>query len=281
MNCRAVFAAAALVAVAGCTSLAAPAPSVATNSGTNTNSGTTSATSDSPATTGTSTTVAEITEPPTSTDPPIEPVGTQPADTETVGTRPGALDALAVLATITVENEHRGGYQRSLFHHWIDADGNGCDTRAEVLLRDTQTPPQVDPFGCHVQAGEWFSRYDDVTVTDPADIQIDHVVALKETWDSGAWAWTPERREAFANDLSDPRTLVAVTGASNGSKGDRDPSNWLPAASADLCPYLSDWISIKARWGLTMDSSEFGRIRNQITDNCPGLTVAGWTPAPV
>ena len=149
-----------------------------------------------------------------------------------------------------------------------------------MLLRDTQTPPQVDPFGCHVQAGEWFSRYDDVTATDPAEIEIDHVVALKETWDSGAWAWTPERREAFANDLSDPRTLAAVTGASNGSKGDRDPSNWLPPASADLCSYLSDWISIKARWGLTMDSSEFGRIRNQITDNCPGLAVAPWPAAP-
>lgn len=273
MNCRAVFAAAALVAVSGCTSLATSVPPVGTTAASTTSVDTTSTSS---------TTVAETTEPPTSADPPIEPVDTQPADTQpgAAGTQPGALDALAVLTTITVENEHRGGYKRSLFHHWIDADGNGCNTRAEVLLRDTQTPPQVDPFGCHVQAGEWFSRYDDVTATDPAEIEIDHVVALKETWDSGAWAWTPERREAFANDLSDPRTLAAVTGASNGSKGDRDPSNWLPPASADLCSYLSDWISIKARWGLTMDSSEFGRIRNQITDNCPGLAVAPWPPAP-
>ena len=64
-------------------------------------------------------------------------------------------------------------------------------------------------------------------------MQIDHVVALNEAWDSGAWAWGPDRLTAYGNDLDDPRSLRAVTGAVNNDKGDKDPSNWLPPDPAD------------------------------------------------
>jgi hypothetical protein len=56
------------------------------------------------------------------------------------------------------------------------------------------SPAQVDPFGCAVVAGDWFSPYDGLTWFDPAELQIDHVVLLKEAWDSGAWNWSNERR---------------------------------------------------------------------------------------
>jgi hypothetical protein len=80
------------------------------------------------------------------------PTSTQIATTSTT---PGSLTALDVLALITVENERQDGYDRNLFHEGLDADGDGCATRAEVLIRDTLGLPQVDPFGCHVVAGEW------------------------------------------------------------------------------------------------------------------------------
>jgi hypothetical protein len=86
----------------------------------------------------------------------------------TTSTAPDSLTALDVLTFITVENERQSGYDRNLFHEGLDADGDGCATRAEVLIRDTLALPQVDPFGCHVVAGEWLSVYDGVTVTDPA-----------------------------------------------------------------------------------------------------------------
>lgn len=202
------------------------------------------------------------------------------AVTEPPTTVPGSVLALDVLALIAVTNEDRTSYERDRFGYPADRDGDGCNTRAEVLQRDSLTPAQVDPFGCQVTAGDWYSSYDGAAYTDPADVQIDHVVALSEAWDSGAWAWGPERLTAYGNDLDDPRSLRAVTGALNTDKGDKDPSNWLPPDPAAVCGYLADWVAIKARWGLTMDQSEAGRIRNVLTDQCPGQLIAPWPEAP-
>src|SRR6476660_4649868 len=83
--------------------------------------------------------------------------------------------------------------------------------------------------------GQWYSAYDGMTTTNPADLEIDHVVALKEAWDSGAFAWDAARQAAYGNDLTDRRTLIAVAASSNQSKGDSDPSNWLPPLVSDQC----------------------------------------------
>ena len=80
------------------------------------------------------------------------------------------------------------------------------------------------------------------------------------------------------NDLTDPRTLIAVTANANQSKGDSDPSNWLPPLASDQCPYVGTWIAIKARWGLSMDQSEYGRIRNMLESQCRGLAVTEFPP---
>jgi hypothetical protein len=200
---------------------------------------------------------------------------------ETAPLRFVANDAKTVLSTIKVENEYKTGYRRSLFTHWSDLDGNGCDTREEVLKRDSTSRPQVDPYRCYVVAGDWYSVYDGAKLNDRGDVDIDHVVALKEAWDSGAWAWSESQRKAYANDLTDRRTLVAVRDRVNASKSDKDPSNWMPPLRSYWCPYLGDWISVKARWGLSMDQSEFGRIKNLLNSDCSGLTIAGWSAAPV
>ena len=200
---------------------------------------------------------------------------------ETVPQRFVANDAKTILSTIKVENEYKTGYRRSLFTHWSDLDGNGCDTREEVLKRDSTSRPQVDPYRCYVVAGDWYSVYDGAKLNDRGDVDIDHVVALKEAWDSGAWAWSDSQRKAYANDLTDSRTLIAVRDRINASKSDKDPSNWMPPLRSYWCSYLGDWISVKARWGLSMDQSEFGRVKNLLNSDCSGLTVAGWSAAPV
>jgi hypothetical protein len=187
--------------------------------------------------------------------------------------------ALTILQTIVVEREHGAGYDRDLFAVWLDLDGDGCDTRQEVLMLESLSPAQVDRNGCSVIAGDWVSLYDGLTATDPSTLDIDHVVPLKEAWDSGAWSWSPERRIAYGNDVSDPRTLAAVSAESNRSKGDADPSNWLPP-TGDRCQYLATWVAIKARWTLSMDPSEFGRIRNLLSAECVGTVVVPWPPAP-
>jgi hypothetical protein len=189
--------------------------------------------------------------------------------------------ALDVLASIPVQREQPDGYDRDRFRYGDTVDAYGCRTRARVLMRDSLTPAQVDAGGCAVVAGDWFSRYDGVTWSDPAEVEIDHVVALKEAWDSGAWQWDDARLTAFGNDVEDVRSLVVVTGAENTSKGEKDPSNWIPPNAGAVCTYVADWTAIKARWGLSMDESEFGRIRNLLTDRCPGQTIAPWVPVAV
>jgi hypothetical protein len=119
-----------------------------------------------------------------------------------------------------------------------------------------------------------------VTSTNVQDLEIDHVVALKEAWDSGAFAWADARLVAFGNDLNDDRTLVAVTSVANQQKADRDPSNWLPPLAPAQCPFIGNWLAIKARWGLTMDLSEHGRIRTLLLGPCAGLSIAPYQPPP-
>jgi hypothetical protein len=184
------------------------------------------------------------------------------------------------LAFIPVVNEHPDGYDRDSFGYPADPDGDGCNTRAEVLIRESLSPAQVDPGGCTVVAGDWYSPYDDRTWSDPAELEIDHVVALKEAHDSGAWAWAPERRAALSNDLEDARSLRPVTAPVNQAKGNADPSNWLPPNEAYHCTYVADWVAIKARWGLSMDQSEHGRIRRLLTNRCPDQLVAPWPETP-
>ena len=187
--------------------------------------------------------------------PSAEPTsGATPEPTPT-RTAAGSETLSALVASLTVADERRAGYERDLFRLWIDADGNGCDTRKEVLLAEAVRPPEVGS-GCRLTGGQWTSHYDGVVVTDASKLDIDHLVPLAEAWDSGAWAWTADRREAFANDLSVPWALIAVTAGSNRSKGDRDPADWMPPLASATCTYVVDWVAVKVRWGLTVDPRE-------------------------
>jgi len=71
------------------------------------------------------------------------------------------------------------GYVREAFKHWVDADGDGCDTRKEVLIEESLIPATQEA-GCSVSAGEWFSPYDATTFVAPGGLDIDHVVPLAE-----------------------------------------------------------------------------------------------------
>ncbi|GAA4217398.1 HNH endonuclease family protein [Actinocatenispora rupis] len=174
------------------------------------------------------------------------------ADKPQPGT-PGAAQARKDLAALTVAEPHSmAGYSREKFPHWID-QGDHCDTREAVLKRDGKGV-EVDS-SCHATAGTWTSRYDGVTVTDGGKLDIDHVVPLANAWRTGAWQWTTDQRERFANDLKDPQ-LVAVSAKSNRSKGDQDPSTWKPPSQSYWCEYASDWIAVKYRWKLHVTSAE-------------------------
>jgi Protein of unknown function (DUF1524) len=207
----------------------------------------------------------------------------KPGDTAPVTTAPGPTTTTimvpstrapapvqspaALLDQFTVAPEsNTGTYRRDLFGgDWVDADNDGCDTRAEVLVAESTTPAQVDPIGCTVLAGDWISLYDGYETSDPNELEIDHVVALAEAWRSGAAGWDPQRRIAYANDLDEPLALVAVTAATNQAKSDRDPSSWQPPSDVAWCDFATAWITVKVRWGLTADQAEVDALRNMLT----------------
>ena len=188
----------------------------------------------------------------------------------------GSTAALTVLGTIRIARETPAGYQRTKFRHWVDADGDGCNTREEVLIAESSSSPQVMYPGCKVVEGDWVSAYDGAVVNDPAEIDIDHFVPLKEAWDSGAAQWNAAKRQTYANDLSDARALIAVTASANRSKSDKDPPQWMPPNSSVFCTYLSDWVAVKARWKLTMDESEYRFIDKRLRGQCAGTTLEAW-----
>jgi hypothetical protein len=177
----------------------------------------------------------------------------------------------SAVASLPVATEVRTGYDRDLFPHWIDADGDGCHTRNEVLIAEATTRPAVGS-GCALSGGRWSSYYDNATWTNPSDLDIDHVVALAEAWDSGARSWTTAQRRAFANDLGDGRSLVAVTDNVNQSKGDQDPATWLPPAASARCRFIGEWVAVKLRWRLTVNSSEKSALTSQ-ANGCPNVTI--------
>ncbi|MEF2529438.1 HNH endonuclease family protein [Streptomyces sp. CS62] len=154
------------------------------------------------------------------------------------------------VTALRVAVEDRTGYQRTSFKHWNTGDvpADGCNTRQEVLLAEAVDYPVIGP-GCTLAGGLWVSYYDEVSVTDAGRLDIDHMVPLAEAWDSGASAWTAQRREAYVNDQGQSASLVAVTAASNRSKGDKDPFEWLPPSPLALCRYGAEWTATKLRWG--------------------------------
>ena len=173
------------------------------------------------------------------------------------------------IADLTVRHEVRTGYSRDLFTHWVDAVGDGCSTRDEVLIAEADDPVTVGS-GCSLSGGRWFSYYDRVSWTSTSDVDIDHMVPLAEAWDSGARSWTSTRRELYANDLGDSRSLVGVTDDVNQAKGDQDPATWMP--TYDKCRYLREFVAVKLRWRLTVDSAEKSAM-SSLGSTCTNSTI--------
>jgi len=167
---------------------------------------------------------------------------------------------------LPVATERRAGYDRDKFRHWVDADGDCQDTRDEVLDAESRT----EVSGCDITTGEWHSYYDGEEWTSSSDVDIDHLVPLAEAWDSGARRWTAGTRKRYANDLRDPRPLVAVTDNVNQSKSDQDPAEWMPALGK--CRYVREWVAVKIRWRLTVNRPE-KRTLTRRAGNCANTVV--------
>ncbi|MDQ1022516.1 hypothetical protein QF035_000098 [Streptomyces umbrinus] len=149
-----------------------------------------------------------------------------------------------------------------------------------MLIWEAIEAPEIGA-GCRLTGGRWWSYYDETWVTSASGLDVDHMVPLAEAWDSGASAWTPQRREAYANDQDALTSLVAVTARSNRAKADRDPAEWLPPAPSDevRCRYAVEWAGTKLRWSLAADEAELAALQN-LAVGCSTQTVT-YEPAMV
>lgn len=176
----------------------------------------------------------------------------QPTVTLVPATTAPTPAVLATLAGLTVAVEDTG-YNRNDWGGWTSV--GRCDTRETVLAQqgdgevvDDQCRPACPAA---LRRPCWTSPYDGRPTADPAELDIDHLVALAEAEQSGARNWPPEMRHRFANGTTN---LIAVTAAVNRAKGDRDPAQWQPAKWR--CGYAARWVRVKAAWSLSVDAAE-------------------------
>lgn len=175
----------------------------------------------------------------------------------------------AVAKLHVAKHSHAGSYDREAkFGDWIE-QGGGCDTRAVVLKAESQTPTTQNKY-CTIKRGRWYSYYDAETYRRASKLQIDHTVPLANAWVSGAWDWTQDTRIRYANDLGDARTLVAVDSHDNESKGDQDPTSWLP--SHGQCRYVRSWTVVKYRWRLNVTQAEKDAL-SDLASGCKNATL--------
>ncbi|KAJ2894251.1 putative secreted protein [Zalerion maritima] len=177
---------------------------------------------------------------------------------------PTASQASSRLSSLTVSAYYDdGNYDRDLFPHWETYSGS-CNTREYVLQRDGEDV--VVSSSCAASSGTWYSPYDGATWTAASDVDIDHMVPLKNAWVSGANDWTTSKRESFANDVTRPQ-LWAVTDNVNQSKGSKSPDEWKPPLSSFDCVYAKSWIQVKYYWDLTITSAEKSALDDML-DTC-------------
>lgn len=181
-----------------------------------------------------------------------------------------AIDALATLAV--KGRAPKTDYARTQFGDgWSLTDG--CDTRNIILHRDMVNTAVND--NCKVVSGTLNDPYTGKTIsfmrgaTTSDDVQIDHVVALSNAWQTGAQQLTLIEREALAND---PLELLAVDGQANQQKSDGDAATWVPSNKLFRCQYIARQIAVKVKYKLWVTQAEKDAM-TKILSTCPGQTL--------
>lgn len=189
--------------------------------------------------------------------------------------RTAAADVAAardLLGTLAVGGRGpKTGYDRTARFGpaWVDVDGNGCDTRDDVLARDLTDAAKRGT--CTVTAGRLADPYTGRTIafskSDASAVEIDHVVPLALAWQLGAAQWSQGERVTFAND---PANLLAVDAASNQQKSASGPDSWLPPNKAYRCTYVIRFTRVAALYRLRITASMRDAISAQL-DACMGV----------
>jgi hypothetical protein len=164
----------------------------------------------------------------------------------------------------------KSGYSRDKFPHWRDPDRNGCDARNDILKRDlTMVAFRAGSDNCKVISGKLLDPFSNKEIIfdlsqSSSNIDIDHVVALSNAWQTGGFQLTTLQRTNFAND---PLNLIAVDFRLNRQKGDGDAATWLPPYKSYRCTYVARQVLVKERYKLWVTPPEKAAI-SKLLDSC-------------
>ena len=182
------------------------------------------------------------------------------------------FDPINAIETLAVKGRApKTGYSRSAFGPaWADVDRNGCDTRNDILKRDlTKVIFRAKTKDCVVESGVLLDPFSGENINfqrgekTSALVQIDHVVALSNAWQTGIFKADLATRKNFAND---PLNLLAVKGSLNSQKGDGDAATWLPPNKSFRCDYVSRQVEVKVKYGLWVTKPERDAILRILTN---------------
>lgn len=202
----------------------------------------------------------------------------EPADVA-LAAQQAASPAAAQLAALPIKGRApKTGYKRENFGEaWTDDNDvefgrDGCDTRNNILQRDlTNQVIRNGTHGCIVESGDLADPYTGQNIhfvrgqKTSAAVQIDHVVALSNAWQTGAQQLSEQERINLAND---PLNLIAVDGPANQQKSDGDAATWLPANKAFRCTYVERQIAVKTKYRLWVTQTEHDALA-QVLASCP------------
>ena len=177
-------------------------------------------------------------------------------------------DSISALNSLEVKGRApKTGYSRAQFPHWSDLDRNGCDARNDILKRDlTEVIFKAGTRDCKVISGVLLDPFSNKVLaftSAKSAVDIDHLVALSNAWQTGAAYFDRSKRSQIAND---PLNLLAVDARLNRQKGDGDAATWLPPHKPFRCEYVSRQVAVKAKYSLWVTAAEkdtITRVLNQ------------------
>jgi hypothetical protein len=233
------------------------------------------------------------------TDTPVSspPSPTSPAHSASPSSRPSAhpSSSLAPPTSPTQASSHtalgaaenlpvkgrapRTGYSRAEFGPaWFDTDGNGCDTRDDMLRKYLHNA--VFEGSCIVLSGTLNDPYTGKPVNYVRggydEVDVDHMVSLSDAWQTGAQYWPAEKRLALAND---PLNLQPTAAWVNRQKSDSDAASWLPSNKAYRCEFVARQVAVKQKYRLWVTASEQAAMVS-VLQRCASLALPAPGPNP-
>lgn len=160
-------------------------------------------------------------------------------------------------------------YDSKTMPSWADIDSDGCVTRYDVLERDLLNG-ETDAGNCQIRGGAFFDYYTGNLIKynsaiPGGGVDIDHIVAKEDAWNSGGFDWSAEQWQKYVNDED---LLIATSASANRQKGGKNAAEWLPQNTEFHCRYAIMQIQIKYKYQLSVSGDEKLTFRNILNNIC-------------